>query len=76
MSGWSWLIVASSAYLVVSPLVVVLLAVILHLLRDDLDHEPDELWASAPLAREQLEAKRARAPAPESFRVRIHRASH
>jgi hypothetical protein len=60
----------------VSALVVVLLAVIVHLLRDDLDQDPDELWASAPLAREQLEAKRAPAPAPESFRVRVHRASH
>jgi hypothetical protein len=76
MSAWSWLIVASSAYLVVSVLVALLLGAILHRLRDGSAKEPDELWASAPLAREELEEERATGAAPASFRVRVHRASH
>lgn len=56
MSAWSWVIVGLAAYMGGSVVVAVALSAILRIVRrDEVEWEPEEPWASAPLNRERFD---------------------
>jgi hypothetical protein len=75
MSSWTWAIVGAGAFLLLSGVVGLALAATLGRISREVSEllEP-ELWASAPLTREEIQAEQE-APAeqtPSSERVGLH----
>jgi hypothetical protein len=79
MSSWTWAIVGTAAFLLLSGVIGLALAATLGRISREVSEllEP-ELWASAPLAREEIQAEQE-APAertPSSEHVGAHTFDH